>query len=182
MIRTSYTGYASSIAVSGNNIFAGSAGTAVPNGIYLSTNNGGNWIQIDNGFDFINIRSLYIANNYIYAGTVGNSLWRRPLWELITGVENISSEVPVTFSLGQNYPNPFNPITNVKFSILNAGNVKIIVYDVQGREVQTLVNETLKPGTYETTFDGSALNSGIYFYQLFAEGIAVQTRKMILLK
>ena len=100
----------------------------------------------------------------------------------ITSIISGSTETQKDYRLYQNYPNPFNPITNVKFSILNAGNVKIVVYDVQGREVQTLVNETLKPGTYEATFDGSALNSGIYFYQLIAEGIAVQTRKMILLK
>jgi hypothetical protein len=100
----------------------------------------------------------------------------------ITSIISGSTETQKDYRLYQNYPNPFNPITNVKFSILNAGDVKIVVYDVQGREVQTLVNETLKPGTYETTFDGSTLPTGIYFYQLFADGIGVQTRKMILLK
>ena len=100
----------------------------------------------------------------------------------ITSIISGSTETQNDYRLYQNYPNPFNPNTNVKFSILNTGNVKIVVYNVTGREVQTLVNETLKPGTYETTFDASALNSGIYFYQLIAEGIAVQTRKMILLK
>ena len=70
------------------------------------------------------------------------------------GIINFNSEVPSKYSLGQNYPNPFNPITNFKFSMLNAGNVKIIVYDVMGREVQTLVNERLNAGTYEVTFDG----------------------------
>jgi hypothetical protein len=69
----------------------------------------------------------------------------------------------------------------------NAGNVKLVVYDVQGREVQTLVNETLKSGTYETTFDASALATGIYFYQIIISGESTHqtftaTRKMMLLK
>ena len=71
------------------------------------------------------------------------------------GIINISDEIPEKYILEQNYPNPFNPITNVKFSIVNSGDVKLVVYDVMGREVQTLVNERLQPGTYETSFDGS---------------------------
>jgi hypothetical protein len=63
----------------------------------------------------------------------------------------------------------------------NAGNVKIVVYDIQGREVQTLVNESLKPGTYEVPFDGSQLTSGVYFYKLIA-GNFVETKKMLLIK
>jgi hypothetical protein len=62
-----------------------------------------------------------------------------------------------------------------------AGNAKIVVYDVQGREVQTLVNESLKPGTYEVTFDGTALNTGVYFYKLIAGGYT-NTKRMILIK
>ncbi|MFA7360159.1 MAG: T9SS type A sorting domain-containing protein [Candidatus Kapaibacterium sp.] len=97
------------------------------------------------------------------------------------GIQNISTEIPSAFSLGQNYPNPFNPTTNVKFSIVKSGQVKLIVYDVMGREVQTLVNESLKPGTYEAMFDGSALNSGVYFYKMTA-GNYSETRKMLMIK
>jgi hypothetical protein len=89
--------------------------------------------------------------------------------------------MPSSYSLSQNYPNPFNPTTNVKFSILNSGDVKIVVYDVQGREVQTLVNERLNAGTYEVKFDGSSLNSGVYFYRLTTEGFT-ETKKMLLIK
>ena len=96
-------------------------------------------------------------------------------------VENISTEVPSAYSLGQNFPNPFNPTTNIKFSIVNSGDVKLVVYDIQGREVQTLVNESLKPGTYEAAFDGSALNSGVYFYKLIT-GNFTETKKMLLIK
>jgi hypothetical protein len=99
----------------------------------------------------------------------------------LTGIENISTEVPSSYSLGQNYPNPFNPMTNVKFSIVKAGDVKVVVYNIQGREVQTLVNENLNAGTYEVKFDGSGLTSGVYFYRLVTEGFT-ETKRMILLK
>lgn len=97
------------------------------------------------------------------------------------GINNISGIIPFAYSLSQNYPNPFNPVTNVKFSIVNTEDVKIVVYDIMGREVQTLVNEKLQPGTYETTLDGSALNSGVYFYKLITHRYT-ETKKMILLK
>ena len=95
------------------------------------------------------------------------------------GIEE--NTVPVKYELSQNYPNPFNPITNIKFSILNSGNVKIVVYDIQGREVKTLVNERLSTGTYERTFDASMLPSGIYFYRLEVNGFT-ETKKMLLIK
>jgi hypothetical protein len=80
-------------------------------------------------------------------------------------------------------------MTNVKFSIgkananafVNAGDVKIVVYDVQGREVQSLVNERLNAGTYEVKFDGSSLNSGVYFYKMVT-GDFKETKKMLLIK
>jgi flagellar hook assembly protein FlgD len=96
--------------------------------------------------------------------------------------------VPSSYSLGQNYPNPFNPMCNVQFTMCNAGNVKIVVYDIQGREVQTLVNEKLNAGTYEVKFDGSGLTSGIYFYRMVVRnggssmGDFTETRRMLLIK
>jgi hypothetical protein len=101
--------------------------------------------------------------------------------QLITGIIKTSTEIPVKYLLSQNYPNPFNPMTNVKFSMLNAGNVKIVVCDIQGREVQTLVNERLSEGTYEVKFDGSMLNSGVYFYRMVS-GEFTETKRMLLLK
>lgn len=103
---------------------------------------------------------------------------------VLGNIHQIGNTVPDKYSLSQNYPNPFNPITNFKFSILKSEHVKLIVYDVQGREVQTLVNESLAPGTYETTFDGSrrgGLNSGIYFYKLITNDYT-ESKKMLLLK
>ena len=166
-----------SLAVSGNNIFAGTGGS----GVYLSTNNGVNWINKNQGFGFTpSVRALLISNDYIFAGTYGYSVWRR-LYSEIIGIQNISTEIPSAFSLGQNYPNPFNSTSKLKFQIAKLGSVKIVVYDIMGREVQTLVNESLKPGTYETSFDGSLLNSGVYFYKITA-GDFSQTKKMLIIK
>ena len=98
-----------------------------------------------------------------------------------TFINNLGTETPSKYSLSQNYPNPFNPSTNVKFDIVRSGDVKVVVYDVMGREVQTLVKESLKPGTYDVTFDGSMLNSGVYFYKLITDGFT-ETKKMLLIK
>jgi hypothetical protein len=90
-------------------------------------------------------------------------------------------ERPVNFSLEQNYPNPFNPSTQINYSIAVRGNVNLIVYDLLGRKVQTLVNEVKEPGSYKVNFDASNLPSGIYAYRI-QSGNFIQTKKMMLLK
>ncbi len=181
--------YVISLASSGNNIFGGTYDYTSPTGIYLSTNNGINWIQKNQGFGTISsIEALLIANNFIFAGTSDQSVWRRSYSEIIS-IQNISTETPSSYSLSQNYPNPFNSTTKIKFDVINgfpvrtSGNDKVMlkVYDVMGREVQTLVNESLKPGTYGVSFDGSQLTSGVYFYKLMTGGFT-ETKKMLLLK
>ena len=171
-----------SLASYGNNIFAGTFNNFYSfGGVYLSTNNGTNWINKNQGFNnLISIHSLIITNNYIFAGTQDNYVWRRSLSEIV-GIQNISTEIPSSYSLRQNYPNPFNPKTVISFSLPVVSNATLEVYDVMGREVQTLVNERLQPGTYETSFDGSALNSGVYFYKLIADGFS-ETKRMLMIK
>ena len=165
-----------SLAVLGNNIFAGTW-----NGVYFSTDNGTSWIQKNQGFNPIPwVNALLITNDYIFAGTDGESVWRRPLSDFI-GIKNISSEIPSEFSLSQNYPNPFNPTTNIRFDLPKNGFVKLILFDALGREVATLVNEKLTPGTYDVNWNGSSYTSGVYYYKLIA-GDFVETRKMILIK
>jgi hypothetical protein len=97
------------------------------------------------------------------------------------GITTSSNNIPEKYSLSQNYPNPFNPATTIKFNVAKSGDIKIVVYDITGREVQKLVNESLRPGTYETTFDGSMINSGVYFYRITAGNFS-ETRKMLLIK
>lgn len=88
---------------------------------------------------------------------------------------------PIDFALEQNYPNPFNPTTTINYSIPEAGNVEMKVYDVLGNEVATLVNEEKTPGNYIANFDASSLASGLYIYTLRSNNF-VQTKKMILMK
>jgi hypothetical protein len=106
------------------------------------------------------------------------------------GIKPVSKEVPSEFSLTQNYPNPFNPNTKIEFSIpflpLLKGEVEGVkttlrIYDLLGREVSTLVNEELKPGSYEVEWDASNYSGGVYFYSL-TSGDFNETRKMILVK
>ncbi len=179
-----------SLASYGNNVFAGTETNNYSfGGVYLSTNNGTNWINKNQGFNnLLRIYSLLIINNYIFAGTSDNYIWRRSLSEII-GIQNISTEISTAYSLSQNYPNPFNPTTNIKFSIpamssprVPGGDlVQLKVYDVTGREVQTLVNQKLNPGTYEVSFDAGSLTSGVYFYRITANGF-VSSKRMLLLK
>ncbi|MFA7420665.1 MAG: sugar-binding protein [Melioribacteraceae bacterium] len=98
---------------------------------------------------------------------------------IATDVEK--EEMPVTYSLDQNYPNPFNPTTQIKYSILNAGNVSLKVFDVLGREVADLVNQNQDAGHYTVNFNASSLSSGIYFYRI-ESGSFVSVKKMMLVK
>jgi len=99
----------------------------------------------------------------------------------VVPVQQISSEVPDSYSLQQNYPNPFNPATNITYSIVNGGDVKISVFDVSGKEVEKLVNGIQQPGKYSISFNASKLTSGIYFYRIETESFT-DTKKMILVK
>lgn len=123
------------------------------------------------------VNNLYYQEFYArYRGAGGSFI----------GINNISTEIPQRFYLHQNYPNPFNPVTRIRFDIPSKGkgqmaDVKLIVYDILGREVSTLVNEQLKPGTYEIEWNASSYASGIYFYQLSSEHFS-QSKKMVLNK
>ncbi|MEJ5305262.1 MAG: YCF48-related protein [Ignavibacteria bacterium] len=99
----------------------------------------------------------------------------------ITHLKIKPTNIVYDFALYQNYPNPFNPVTTIKFSIPEASNVKLSLYDVLGRKVKILVDEKLNAGIYTFNFDGSELASGIYIYRLEA-GKNVSIKKMMLLK
>ena len=105
-----------------------------------------------------------------------------------TDIEYIENETIPTFHLSQNYPNPFNPTTTIKYTIpfvksneLAIQKVTLKVYDVLGREVATLVNENKQSGNYQINFDGTKLNSGVYFYSLVT-GSFRETKRMLLVK
>ncbi|NWG29299.1 MAG: T9SS type A sorting domain-containing protein [Ignavibacteriaceae bacterium] len=95
--------------------------------------------------------------------------------------KSFNSNLPEKFQLYQNYPNPFNPVTTIKYDIVKAQDVNVIVYDILGRELARLVNEHQQPGSYEVEWNASNVSSGIYFYQLKTKNY-INTKKMILLK
>ena len=145
-----------------------------------------NFIGLKFDFEHLNIPylenyvySLALNNGYIFAGTE-DGIWRFSYPGAITGVES-PRDVPAGFVLEQNYPNPFNPATAITYRLPVASNVTLIVYDLLGRPVATLVNERQNAGSHSVKFDAGGLPSGVYFYRL-QTGSFVRTKKMILLQ
>ncbi|HMR00035.1 MAG TPA: endonuclease [Ignavibacteria bacterium] len=141
-----------------------------------------------NQFGYAKIKFTPIASNTPYTGelTINNSdstmkIALNGMCGQVNGITPVSGEIPREYSLSQNYPNPFNPVTNIKFSVPLAGFVKLAVYDIMGREVNTLVSQTLKPGVYLADWNASMITSGVYFYKLTA-GSFSETKRMILVK
>jgi hypothetical protein len=101
--------------------------------------------------------------------------------DALVGISHNGNEVPRVYSLAQNYPNPFNPTTNISFGLPKAGLVRLVVYDLLGRVVSTLVNEHRQAGTYSVSFDAANLSSGVYFYKI-ESGDFTSIKKMVLVK
>ena len=97
------------------------------------------------------------------------------------GILDLNFNLPNEYLLSQNYPNPFNPVTTIRYSIPKESKVSLIVYDITGREIKSLVNDLKTAGNYSVVFNGSSLASGIYFYRLKAANF-VQTKKLVLVK
>jgi hypothetical protein len=105
----------------------------------------------------------------------------RVLTSQLIGINTPMTNTPNTFVLHQNYPNPFNPATQIKFELSGQGTVRLTVFDMTGKEVSVLINDSRPQGSYSVTFNAEGLSSGIYFYRLEA-GNAAFTRKMMLIK
>jgi hypothetical protein len=124
-----------------------------------------------------------------YSGTNANMqvTMHSPINEMVfydtinTGINQIGSVIPDKYLLYQNYPNPFNPETKIKFDLPKSGLAKLKIYDLLGKEIQTLYSGNLNPGKYEFTFNGREYASGIYIYKLETESYT-QILKMVLLK
>tara|TARA_B100001250_G_scaffold369843_2_gene353590 strand:- start:1067 stop:3352 length:2286 start_codon:yes stop_codon:yes gene_type:complete len=114
--------------------------------------------------------------NWVYVGVYESD------WEYDDSNVGIDEDLtPKDFSLSQNYPNPFNPITQIHYEMQSAGQVNMELYDIRGAKVRTLINENKPEGSYQFTFDGSQLSSGVYFYSMTASRIT-KTRKLVLMK
>jgi hypothetical protein len=94
----------------------------------------------------------------------------------------INNQIPVKSSLSQNYPNPFNASTKIDFSLAKKSHVRIVIYDILGREVRTLVNDLMHTGKYDLNFNANNIASGLYFYSMFIDGNLFGSRKLVLVK
>ncbi len=156
--------------------------------LYRTTNGGNNWLfQLPDtsihitGYTFVQFINrntgwaYHSSQGGIHTVTGGDTNW-------LTEVQKISTEIPIQFKLYQNYPNPFNPRTIIKYELQITSYVKLAVYDIQGKEIMTLVNQKQNLGKYQVDFSGNGLSSGVYFYSLLVDNRLIDTKKMILLK
>ncbi|MCI0450328.1 MAG: YCF48-related protein [Chlorobi bacterium] len=115
--------------------------------------------------------------------TGGSGPWS-VTWRFTTfpiGIKILSSEIPKEFKLYNNYPNPFNPVTFIKFDIPKNSFIKIEIYDILGRKIESLVNQFVQEGYYIASWDASGVSSGVYFYRLVSEDFT-DIKKMIVVK
>ncbi|GAB6283556.1 MAG: hypothetical protein STSR0008_23320 [Ignavibacterium sp.] len=136
-----------------------------------------------NGKYYYHLKQIDTDGSYEYSETIEVN-WTSGVTDV-----NDSKSLPNEFALSQNYPNPFNPSTVIKYTITASPIsspkertfVRLVVYDILGNEISTLVNEEKPAGEYEVEFNGKGLSSGMYFYKIEA-GNFVQVKKMIMLK
>ena len=151
----------------------------VSNRAYRTQDGGVTWERFDHFAGFLtDIEVLDVDHAWIsgYSGTLlrfDGTVFDTP--------EPQTQSISSTYALYQNYPNPFNPSTTISFSIPKAGHTSLIVYDLLGRTVETLVNKQLTAGNYHTSWNAGALPSGVYFYRL-TSGEFSDVKKTVLLK
>jgi len=137
----------------------------------IGSNSLGNSLAIDR------IRNIFIT------GSDGDFVTVK--YAQFVGIKPITTEIPKQYNLYQNYPNPFNPSTIIRFSIPPSkgvrGMITLKIFDILGREITILVNEQLKPGTYEVVWDAGNYPGGVYFYKLTTESYSI-TKKMVFIK
>lgn len=162
--------------------------------IILIANTGNSQHQVSPGI-FSSGGITHQSSSYILSGTVGETVTGKitgSAYQHNSGFWNVYSQsvlsdveedetIPSTFKIEQNYPNPFNPSTIIRFSVPENSNVTLIVYDILGNEVTTLLNEDKDAGWYNIRFDASGLASGVYIYKITA-GTFTSTKKMLMLK
>ncbi|MFZ4619952.1 MAG: T9SS type A sorting domain-containing protein [Bacteroidota bacterium] len=168
-----------SMCVSEKNLFVG----VYSGGVVLTKDKGTNWIPSSTGLTGYDLYVQCIAEigPNLVVGIYGGTMFWRPKVEMTTSVRQQSTDTPGSFSLSQNYPNPFNPTTQIRFQLSRESHVTLSVYDALGRLVETLTDGMEQAGIHSVPFNGSSLASGMYFYQLSAEG-NVSMKKMLLVK
>ncbi len=149
-------------------------------GVKVSSDNGLSWNFMNQGFPAnTGVMTLLSANAwFLYAGTNGKGVFKKQV-DFPDGINN--NGTLNNFSLNQNYPNPFNPATKISFTIPGSAFTSLKVYDMNGKEVRTLVRVNMNAGNYSFEFNGENLSSGIYYYKLVS-GNFEDMKKMVLLK
>ncbi|MBM4157412.1 MAG: T9SS type A sorting domain-containing protein [Ignavibacteria bacterium] len=157
-------------------------GYCVGQDIYKTTNGGNNWFTQTYQSPSFLMKSVFPVNfDTAYICGYNGKILKAIRGGNVIGVNKISSGIPNDYCLSQNYPNPFNPETIIKFSVPETKLITLKVFDILGREVETIINQTLQPGTYEVTFNGNYLSSGIYYYRLITDNY-IETKRMTLVK
>lgn len=156
-------------------------GTSYYGSIFISTNEGADWVPFDAGLQYRwGISGFTFNDSNLYAWG-GNTLWCRPLSDIITGTNRPGNTIPTRFQLLQNYPNPFNPSTVISYLLPARTRVVLEVFNLLGQKVGTLVDKQQSAGEHIVTFSAGKLASGVYFYRLQA-GTLVATKKLMVLK
>jgi ligand-binding sensor domain-containing protein len=153
------------------------------NGIYLLTDHGLRWTSVQKGMKNTVALSLAVNGSNLFAGTDVDGVWRRPLSEMVTSVEEPSADrrLPDHFSMDQNYPNPFNPATAIVFHLPASSFVTLKMFNPAGKEVATLVDRRMPAGNHRTEWNASGMPSGIYFYRIQA-GAYSETKKIVVIR
>lgn len=155
---------------------------AQPSVLSITSDGGNHWKSLSDGFPPIIPQSIAVDSTYLYVGTWGMGIWRRPLADILTDVlASQPGELPQEVLLFQNYPNPFNPVTRIQYVLMKEERVSLRLYNVFGQEVGSLVDETQSAGLHDVVFDGGNLSSGMYFYRLEA-GNRATVKKLLLIK
>ena len=155
----------------------------------LSSDNGASWKLVNEGLIDTLVEAIAVSDSFIFAGgSSGSGIWRRLLPEMIGVVRTVepTALLPSKFNLAQNYPNPFNPATTLRYDLPHRAHVRLVIYDLRGREVSTLVDAHAGPGYRQLSWDGQdragrQLPTGIYFARLVTPEIT-KTIKMVRLK
>lgn len=152
--------------------------------ILKTTNDGAEWgFQQSSTTQNLNSIFFYLNDNTGYAAGANGTIVKTTNGggTIYSSIIPLGNNLPLEFRLYQNYPNPFNPVTEMKFDVNIVGQTSLSVYDILDREVETLVSESLNPGTYEIQWDGSNFPSEVYYYRLTSGGFS-QTKRMVLIK
>jgi ligand-binding sensor domain-containing protein len=178
-----------SLAVDGSTLFAGTDG-----GVFRSTDNGTSWTPVNAGLTGTFVRSMAVHDSHLFAGTYSTGVWRRPLSEMVSAIEDDVDHVPVGFTLAQNYPNPFwrgaasreIAATTIRYQLPKTTDVVLKIYNTFGQEVRTLVHARQPAGENAAVWDGKdafgkEVSSGIYIYRL-QTGASIQSRKMLFVR